>query len=153
MIKYLLVLFFSGQLIASKEGRYDLFSDIVMYSAAATPFAYSVVEGSSRKFRISAIAHLSNLAITGISKSVSDRNRPDGNGDDSFFSGHTSSTAVSAGLMCYWEKNTCLPGLGLTATVGILRILANRHYWEDVVVGFAVGYANGVAIPTLYWRF
>ena len=83
----------------------------------------------------------------------------------SFFSGHTSSAFTGAGLVCvqhrhldiygggWGDKAAC--GMALTAATatGIFRMMADRHWASDVVVGAAVGLISGWLIPRLlYFR-
>lgn len=81
--------------------------------------------------------------------------------NQSFISGHTLMAFTGAGLMC--AHHTHLPlygggfgdvaacGLGLTgATVqGVTRLTADRHYLSDVLVGSALGFGIGYAMPML----
>jgi membrane-associated phospholipid phosphatase len=75
----------------------------------------------------------------------------------SFFSGHTSmafSLVVSAGTVAelrgYKHRGWIWAvGLPLAASVGLLRMGADKHYLTDVAVGAVVGSAFGVAVPLL----
>ncbi|MCZ7679118.1 MAG: phosphatase PAP2 family protein [Sandaracinaceae bacterium] len=79
---------------------------------------------------------------------------------ESFFSGHTSLAFTSAALICLHHTElglfgpegdaaTCATGLALASTVGILRILADRHYATDVILGAGVGILSGWLVPWL----
>ena len=79
----------------------------------------------------------------------------------SFLSGHASMTFASAGLLC--AHHIALPlyggnaadavvcGLGLAGatSVGVLRIMADKHWWTDVVAGASWGTAVGFGMPFL----
>jgi membrane-associated phospholipid phosphatase len=73
----------------------------------------------------------------------------------SFFSGHTSlvfALAASSGTVCMLRAYGRCPliwgtGLSIAATVGYLRIAADRHYLSDVLVGAVVASTMGVLIP------
>ena len=73
----------------------------------------------------------------------------------SFFSGHTSLAATLAGsvtalafLRGYGYRHVALGvGLGLSLTIGVLRMAAQRHWFTDVLTGWIVGAALGVFIP------
>jgi len=86
----------------------------------------------------------------------------------SFFSGHTGGAFVGAGMMCAHHLHMPLYGGGagdiiacalplVTATTtGVLRLMADRHYMSDVLVGSAVGFFAGFGLPTLFhyrWPF
>jgi membrane-associated phospholipid phosphatase len=109
-----------------------------------------------------------------ISTRISVRERPDStecrrqhpNGDcepdtESFYSGHTTIAAASAGVVCanhrvmpLWGNKAADIGACALATTGavasgVSRMLADRHYASDVIVGFGVGFGIGYAVPTL----
>lgn len=84
----------------------------------------------------------------------------------SFPSGHTSAGFVAAGLSCAHHQYVGLYGhpaadAGMCAlmlvgstTNGILRIVADRHWVSDVIVGAALGGALGYGLPTLlHYRY
>ncbi|MEZ4340559.1 MAG: phosphatase PAP2 family protein, partial [Sandaracinaceae bacterium] len=79
---------------------------------------------------------------------------------ESFFSGHTSLAFTSAALICLHHTELgllgeggdaamCATGLAMASTVGLLRILADRHYASDVIMGAAVGLVSGWLVPWL----
>jgi membrane-associated phospholipid phosphatase len=93
------------------------------------------------------------------------RQQPDGVGcrsdTESFWSGHTSIAATSAGLVCANHRYLRLWGhpladaaacawatTGAVAT-GLSRLAADRHYATDVIVGLGVGFGIGYAVPVL----
>jgi membrane-associated phospholipid phosphatase len=80
---------------------------------------------------------------------------------ESFYSGHTTIAAASAGIVCanhralpLWGNSLADAGacaLATTAAVGsgVSRMMADRHYASDVIVGFGMGFGIGYAVPTL----
>lgn len=77
---------------------------------------------------------------------------------ESFFSGHTSMAFASAALICLHHTELgllgeagdaamCATGLALATTVGALRIMSDRHYASDVVIGAGVGLLAGWLVP------
>jgi membrane-associated phospholipid phosphatase len=84
----------------------------------------------------------------------------------SFPSGHTAVAMTDAGLLCAHhgalplygggapDTAACGGGLTLATGVGILRLMADRHYASDVLVGGAVGFFSGYTLPVLlhYWK-
>lgn len=78
----------------------------------------------------------------------------------SFFSGHTSLAFTSASLICLHHTElglfgpegdaaTCATGMAIASTVGLLRILADKHYASDVLLGAGVGILSGWLVPWL----
>jgi membrane-associated phospholipid phosphatase len=79
----------------------------------------------------------------------------------SFFSGHTSMSALGAGLTCSHHAALPLYGGGVpdaavcallvasTLTVGTMRIASDRHWASDVFVGLGIGGAIGLGLPYL----
>ena len=79
--------------------------------------------------------------VNGLKYSIN-RTRP--NGDNaSFPSGHTATAFTGATLLAheYGSRSVWIPIAGYTVatTAGVMRVLNNRHYVSDVVVGAAVG--------------
>jgi len=93
------------------------------------------------------------------------RDHPDGVGcgadTESFWSGHTSITATAAGLVCanhvhmpLWghpiaDAAACVLSATNAAVTATTRIVADRHYATDVLVGAGIGFGIGYAVPTL----
>lgn len=86
-------------------------------------------------------------ATTSTLKEVFPHVRPDGNGNDSYPSSHTSTSfAAAASLQKRYGWEIGLPAHAAAAFVGLARVKARRHYWYDVVVGAAIGEAAGMLI-------
>ena len=80
---------------------------------------------------------------------------------ESFPSGHTATSFVSAALSCANHRFLPLYGGGLAddlacgalltaaATSGFLRIASDRHYASDVLIAAALGLVVGYGVPTL----
>ncbi|MFD2934227.1 phosphatase PAP2 family protein [Spirosoma flavum] len=82
--------------------------------------------------------------------------RPDGAGNESFPSGHTSLAFTGAALLAHeyggrsgWYS---VAGYGAATTVGALRMLKNRHWLADVLFGAGVGIgATELVYQTYPW--
>ena len=122
---------------------------------------------------ISLQAMLLTKLITGLTKDLVGRARPDSGGcetgselacatsNESFISGHTSGAFAAAGLICAHHQNLSLYGsetagaiacgtsLGLATGVGTLRMVAGRHHLSDVMAGAIVGLAAGYLLPNI----
>ena len=80
-----------------------------------------------------------------------DRTRPNGE-RGSFPSGHTATAFMGATLLAheYGHKSIWIPiaGYSVATATGVLRILNNKHYASDVLVGAAIGI---VSAELAYW--
>jgi membrane-associated phospholipid phosphatase len=121
---------------------------------------------------------LSEFAVT-VTKRLVARERPyaehcdSGGGSDcnssnrflSFYSGHASSTSTYAGLTCAHHQKlalygsfgadlgACLGSVSVAVATGVLRSVADKHWWSDVLVGHAVGFSAGYLLSWgLYYR-
>ena len=150
-------------------------SDIVMNSTVVMP-VFLLLDRKIRKdwidfFILYAEAHaVSGVAYVGTA-SLYDRNRPFVYNSEipandkmvtgtrnSFFSGHTSTTAVSSFFMAkvlsdyhpeLGNKKYLLFAAALVppAIVGFYRYKAMKHYPTDILMGLAVGAATGILVP------
>ncbi|WP_282039445.1 phosphatase PAP2 family protein [Saccharicrinis aurantiacus] len=89
--------------------------------------------------------------------------RTGGNMSNSFYSGHTSSTAISTFFMAkvysdYHNLNTWQKaGIYTLATIppaamGHYRIKAGKHFRTDVIMGLIMGAATGILVPEFHKR-
>ncbi|HEX4386142.1 MAG TPA: phosphatase PAP2 family protein [Myxococcales bacterium] len=77
-----------------------------------------------------------------------------------FVSGHTSAVAAlgfSAAMCAQLQKSEAAPLLWtaaatLTVLTGTLRVMAEKHYFTDVLAGAVVGAGTGTLIPLLHRR-
>lgn len=88
--------------------------------------------------------------VNGMKYSIN-RRRPDG-GKASFPSGHTATAFTGATLLAheYGCRSIWIPIAGYTfaTATGVMRVLNNRHYVSDVLVGAAVGI---ITAELAYW--
>jgi membrane-associated phospholipid phosphatase len=84
----------------------------------------------------------------------------------SFPSGHVLTIATAAGLVCVHHRYLPIYGsdladegacgllLGGTVITGVARIVADRHYASDVVIGGLIGFGAGYGLPwLLHYRY
>ncbi|CAH0537774.1 phosphatase PAP2 family protein [Vibrio marisflavi] len=93
------------------------------------------------------IVTASGVALLG--KSVVNKTRPDGSDQKSFISNHTStafSAATTMSIRYGWQ--VAIPAYSVAALTGVGRVKADRHYWEDALLGAAVGSLAAWAFTT-----
>lgn len=84
----------------------------------------------------------------------------------SFFSGHAAMAFTAASLTCTYHQRlplygtrradiaACGTAMGFATATALLRIVAERHHFSDVIVGALVGFLSGFLLPTsLYFGF
>ena len=95
---------------------------------------------------------LTGVLVQGLKKTTAHL-RPDGVGHNSFPSGHTAQAFVGAAILdCEFRDSA--PWVGPAAytvatSVGVLRMLNNRHWQSDVLVGAGLGLAVGQVVCAL----
>ena len=84
---------------------------------------------------------LSTFTVTYALKYGIDKTRPNGDCCESFPSGHTSIAFSGATFLDkrYGHK-IGIPAYIMASFVGYSRVYAEKHYWEDVFAGAAIGY-------------
>ncbi|MBC7382305.1 MAG: phosphatase PAP2 family protein [Bacteroidia bacterium] len=96
---------------------------------------------------IFAKAALLSITCVNIMKYTSNVMRPDSTALNSFPSGHTAFTFAMATVMHQELKSRSIwwsvLGFSCATGVGALRILNNRHWFTDVIVGAGIGIASG----------
>ena len=150
-------------------------SDVMLYAGVLSPLSLASVIKDD--YFILTTMYLETIALTGggmaLTKGSITRYRPytyDKNAplsaklsrenNRSFFSGHaalaTSGFVFSATVFSDYYPNSKYKSLvwasaiAASATTGILRVAAGKHFPSDVLVGFAWGAAIGYWIPTLH---
>ena len=90
-------------------------------------------------------SYLSSISLTYLLKYTINKKRPNGDCCESFPSGHT--TAAFSGAMFFQKKygfKYGIPSLLLASFVGYSRVYAQKHYWEDVIVGGTIGIISNI---------
>jgi len=85
-----------------------------------------------------------NFGYTGLLKLAVGRERPNGQDDKSFPSGHTSNSfALAAVAERHYGWKLGVPAYLVAGLVGASRIQQDKHYLSDVVAGATLGYIVG----------
>jgi hypothetical protein len=153
-------------------------SDVFQYTAMASPAFLFIDKDIRRDWKTVMPIWMETFALTSaltiFTKEIVHRNRPyvysdyyNGNkfskdATSSFFSGHTSITAASTYFiaMVYsdyhphsrWKPLVWTGAAILPALTGLTRYKAGKHYWTDVITGYAVGALVGTLTPYLHRR-
>jgi membrane-associated phospholipid phosphatase len=81
--------------------------------------------------------------------------------NQSFYSGHSAITATMAGLTCVHHEHLplygggaadlapCLVMITASLTTGVARLMADKHWASDVVLGWAIGTFSGYVLPSV----
>lgn len=122
--------------------------DYLQYSPAALMVALKAAGVDSRsswgRMLTSDAASLvtMTLAVNGL-KSATSVKRPDSSADNSFPSGHTATAFMCAtmlhkeyGARSYWYS---LAGYSAATATGVMRVVNDRHWISDVLVGAGIG--------------
>ncbi len=87
-------------------------------------------------------------------KSTTNIERPDKSNNDSFPSGHTANAFFGAAVLAeeYKDQSIIYPIVGYTVATatGVFRILNNRHWAADVLVGAGIGILSAKAAYVIY---
>lgn len=99
-----------------------------------------------------------NLALTFALKNITKIERPNGQDNKSWPSGHTSEAFLAATIVNreFRHKSPWIGvgAYGLAGTVGLFRMLNNKHWLSDVVAGAGIGiFSANITYLTHKWRW
>ena len=98
-------------------------------------------------------ATIVNLGYTELIKLVVGRERPNGQDNKSFPSGHTSNAfALAAVAERHYGWKVGVPAYLLAGAVGASRLQQDKHYLSDVVAGATLGYIVGRTVARVNGR-
>lgn len=152
-------------------------SDVTLYTTPLLPLILLENQQARKDFgkiiTMDAEVFLLNTAVTNLFKEAVHRPRPlaynsqspvwarrSAENFRSFFSGHTSTVASQAFFFAYvWQQyhpnNKFTPLVwtltaGMPIVTGVMRYKAGKHFWTDIITGYAVGALIGVGVPWLH---
>ena len=89
-------------------------------------------------------AFLLNWGYTNVFKCAVGRERPNGQDEKSFPSGHASNAfALATVVERHYGWKAGLPAYAVASAVGVSRLQRNKHYLSDVLAGATLGYIVG----------
>ena len=98
-------------------------------------------------------AFLVNGAYTSVLKVAVGRERPNGQDEKSFPSGHTSNAfALAAVVERHYGWKAGLPAYAVASAVAVSRLQRNKHYVSDVLAGATLGYIVGRTVARVNGR-
>lgn len=153
-ILYLLILLFSIYLVNTNnlfaKNEIERGGDILQIFIPSSAFAYSLITKDSTGSNQFIKSFMFNIAVTYILKISINKKRPDG-GSYSFPSGHTSTSFQGAAYIQkrYGWKYGFYAYLG-AGFVGCSRIIAEKHYTEDVLAGAVLGIVSSYLFTENY---
>ena len=104
--------------------------------------------GENQKFRAMSFSLAQGFVMSEIIvhsiKAATNRDRPNGENQQSFPSGHTSSMFTYATVIShYYGAKAGIPAYAVASLVGFSRIEKNNHHLSDVIAGATIGYLIG----------
>lgn len=129
------------------RGFEDGAGPVIMGAAVAGVFAWGrYAEGP--RFRAMSYdllgAFIVNGVYTTVLKAAAKRERPNGQDNKSFPSGHTSNAfALAAVADRHYGWKVGVPAYAVASAVGISRLQRNKHHLSDVLAGATLGYIVG----------
>ena len=136
-----------GPSINSVETTGDILQVALPIAALSATYFLDDKDGRKQFWK----SYISSISLTYLLKYTVDKTRPNGDCCESFPSGHT--TAAFSGGMFIQRKYGIkygIPSLVLASFVGYSRVYANKHYWEDVIVGASIGVLGNMVFTKKY---
>ena len=129
---------------AASDADWATASGVVRTALVAAAIGVPAVDGDWQGTRQAVHSVGAAFLVTVALKETFPSVRPDGNGNDSFPSGHTSASFAAAATLTRRRGLAIgIPAHIAAAFVGVARVQAHRHRWGDVLVGAVIGEASG----------
>ena len=135
----------------SQSSAIETSGDILLYTLPATALTTTLLIKDYEGTEQFAEGFFLNQIITFSIKGIVKKERPEGDGFDSFPSGHTSTTFQSAAFIQRrygWKYG--IPAYLLAGWTGYSRIDADRHDVADVLTGAVIGIASSYLFTKPY---
>lgn len=149
----LISMFFKMYIAGAEESNFEIAGDIIQIAVPAAAYASTFYMDDNTGRKEFYYSFFSNLVITHGLKYVINKPRPEGHGDYSFPSGHTSAAFQGATFIQKrygWEYG--VPAIICASYVGWSRIEgeSDKHDFADVLGGAAIGILSGLYFTTSY---
>ncbi len=136
---------YAGKSATEKYG--DILQILIPLTGYGATFYMKDTQGRNQFYK----SFLTTVAITQGLKLTVNKQRPNGSGEDSFPSGHTSAAFQGAAFIEQrygWKYG--LPAYAAATYVGYSRVKAKQHYTVDVLAGAAIGTLSSYYFTTAY---
>ncbi len=150
---YLLILLFIRQQAhaADRQQYAENAGDILVYALPAMTLGQSLYKNDLEGGLQYGASLATSLATTFALKYTIDAERPNGENNRSFPSGHSSTAFVSATyLQIRYGYAYGLPAYAIATYVAWSRVYSDQHYTRDVIAGGAIGIISGYIFTTVY---
>lgn len=151
LIVFIFLFWIINQNNYAQSSDIETIGDVFLVTLPATALSSSLFIKDRKGVGQFAKGFVLNQMLTFSFKGLVGKERPDGDGLDSFPSGHTSTTFQSASFIQRrygWKYG--IPAYLLAGFTGYSRIEANRHDLADVLVGAALGIGCTYLFTTPY---
>lgn len=133
--------------------------DLIQFGPHAAVFGLDWIgvkskHGFKDKIGLMFVGGVITLGTVSILKEVTHQLRPDGSVENSFPSGHTANAFFGATILAeeYADQSILytVGGYTLATATGVFRVLNNRHWASDVLVGAGIGIISGKVAYAIY---
>ena len=150
----ILIFFMSfGFTAKAQDSRSAAIGDVIVFALPAATIATTLIIGDTQGTWQFAKGLILTEGITFGLKALVDKNRPDMSDQNSFPSGHASSTFHSASFIHQRYGITyAIPAYALATLTGLTRIHGEKHDGFDVLIGAVIGIGSAYLFTTPYQK-
>ncbi len=150
---FLLVFLYSSSNLTAQNETVEDVGDIILVVLPATTLATTFIIGDTKGSWQFTKAFLLTEAVTyGLKLSI-DKDRPDMSNNNSFPSGHTSTTFQSASFIhIRYGFKYSIPAYALAGFTAFSRIDAKKHDGWDILAGAVIGIGSSYLFTTEYQK-
>lgn len=139
------------------SGFHTRVDDYLQFSPVLMPYVFDIAGIKSKtdivnRTAITLKSQVVMMATVYILKNTTHQLRPDGSAYTSFPSGHTAQAFMGAAILTeeYKDRYKWMPyaAYGVASAVGVMRMMNNKHYISDVLVGAGIGI---LSTKIIYW--
>lgn len=134
---------------ANAREDWELASDVGLGSLVLWSLGVPAIEGDEQGVFQAGLSVGAGYGGAQALKLAFPRQRPDGDGNDSFPSGHTSTAfAAATSILERRGPEEGIPAFIVAGFVGTARVEAGRHRWSEIAAGAALGTLSGLLLTS-----